>query len=137
LVGDVWFWGESGGAILTPPSQLITQRRHWLGTEVSLQLVVGQQVGLGLGRRQVVKQDDRDLVDAEQQSRFIPAVAGNNLVVLVDQDRRIEAERFDASGDCAYLRAAMLSRIVRVRDQITDRDKQELPARGHIGGGGD
>ena len=48
------------------------------------QLVIGQQVRLGLGRRQVVKQDDRDLVDAEQLSCFIPAVARDNFVVLVD-----------------------------------------------------
>ena len=101
------------------------------------QLRVGEQVRLGLGRRQVVKQDGRDLVDAEQPSRFIPAVAGDNFVVLVDQDRRIEAERFDASGDRAYLRAAMLAWIVVIRDQIPDRDKQELPARGHISCGGD
>jgi hypothetical protein len=87
--------------------------------------------------RQVVKQDDRDLVDAEQHSGFISAVARDNFVVLVDQDRRIEAERFDASGDRAYLRAAMLAWIVRIRNEIPDRDKQELPTRSHIGGGGD
>jgi hypothetical protein len=32
----------------------------------------------------VIKQDDRDPVDAEQLGCFIPAVAGDNLVVLVD-----------------------------------------------------
>jgi hypothetical protein len=85
----------------------------------------------------VVKQDDRDVVDAEQLRCFIPAVTRDNFIVLVDQDRRIEAERFDASGDRPYLRAAMLAWILGVRDQITDRGKQELPARCHIGGGGD
>jgi len=35
-------------------------------------------------RQAQVKQDDRDLVYAEQDSCFMPAVAGNNLVVLVD-----------------------------------------------------
>jgi hypothetical protein len=48
------------------------------------QLVVSQHVRLGLGQRQVVKQDDRDLVKSKQLRRFIPAVARDNLVVLVD-----------------------------------------------------
>jgi hypothetical protein len=64
-------------------------------------------------------------------------VAGDNFVVLVDQDRRIEAERFDASGDRLYLRAAMFAWILRVRDQIPNRDKQQSPVRGHVCGGGD
>jgi hypothetical protein len=85
----------------------------------------------------VVEQDDRHLVDAEKLGCFIPAVAGNNFVVLVDQDRRIEAERLDASRDRLYLRAAMLAWILGVGDQIPNRDKRELPAWGYIGGGGD
>ena len=48
------------------------------------QFVIGQQVRLGLGFRQVAKRDDRDLVKSKQLRRFIPAVAGNNFVVLVD-----------------------------------------------------
>jgi hypothetical protein len=39
-----------------------------------------------------------------------------NLPVPVDQDRRVETERFDASGDCSDLLAAMLAGIVTVRD---------------------
>jgi hypothetical protein len=63
-------------------------------------------------------------------------VARDNFVVPVGQDRRIEAERLDAFRDCAYLRAAMLAWIVWIRNEIPDRDKQDLPARGYIACGG-
>jgi hypothetical protein len=86
-------------------------------------LSASQHVGLGLGLAQVIKEDDRDLRKAQELCRFVAAMTSNNLPVPIDQDRRVETERFDAFGDCSYLRAAMLAGIITVRDQIPDRDK--------------
>ena len=43
---------------------------------------------------------DGNLRAAAELGRLKAAVAGDNLFVLIDQNWRIEAERFDAPSDC-------------------------------------
>ena len=61
---------------------------------------------------------DGDLRAAAELGRFVAAVTGDNLFVLIDQNWRIEAERFDAPSDCQNLHPIMLARIARVGVQI-------------------
>jgi hypothetical protein len=75
----------------------------------------------------VLKADDWNLDVAKKLCRFKATVAGDNLLVLVDQDRCIEAEGLNAFGDCPDLQAAMLARILRIGSYIRNRDKCELP----------
>ena len=73
------------------------------------ELVVGQHVGPGLGLAQMFENYDRDLRKAEELGCFIPTVAGDDLPVLVDQDRCIESECLDAPGYRSDLLARMLA----------------------------
>ena len=52
--------------------------------------------------------------------------AGDDLFVLIDQNGRIEAERFDAPSDGSNLSPIMLTRIARIGLQIGGREKREL-----------
>ena len=62
--------------------------------------------------------DDGDLLEAEELGSFVATVAGDNLFVLIDQNWRIEVERFDAPCDCPNLRPTMLTRIAWVGAQV-------------------
>jgi hypothetical protein len=55
-------------------------------------------------------------------------MAGNNLFVLIDQNGRIEAERFDAPGNCPNLYPIMFTWIAWVGLQIGDCEKGEFRA---------
>jgi len=72
---------------------------------------------------------DGNLRAAAELGRFVAAVTGDNLFVLIDQNWRIEAERFDASGDGLNLRPIMFTRIARVGIQIGGSEKRELTLR--------
>ena len=87
------------------------------------ELVVGQHVGSGLVLGQMFEPDDRNLRASAELGRLKAAVAGDDLLVPVDQNWRIEAERFDAPGDRPNLRPVMLTRIARVGLQIGGREK--------------
>jgi len=50
-------------------------------------------------------------------------VTSNDLPVSVYQDWRIETEGLDAFGDRPPLRPIVLPRIMRIRDEIGDRDE--------------
>ena len=63
----------------------------------------------------MLEKDDRDFLQPEKLGSFKTTVAGDNLAVLVDQNRRIEFKRFDAFGDSPNLSAAMLARVARMR----------------------
>ena len=65
--------------------------------------------------------DHRHLGQAELPRRGEPAVAGDDVAVLADQDRVGEAERADAAGDLGDLRVAVGAGIARVRHQPLER----------------
>src|ERR1700730_6022957 len=76
------------------------------------ELVVGQQVSSGLRLGQVLEPDDRDFGALIEFRRLVAAMAGYDLLVPVDQNRRVEAEGGDAAGDRPDLLAAVLARIL-------------------------
>jgi hypothetical protein len=73
--------------------------------------------------------DDGNLREADELGGFVAAVAGDNLIVLIDQNWRIEAERFDAPSDCPNLRPTMPTRIAWVGIQVGDAVDRILLAR--------
>ena len=76
---------------------------------VQRQLVVGNDVGPLLRLAQSGKLDHRHRRHAELPRRQQPAVAGNDAVVAVDQDRVRPAELADRGGDLRHLRIASAS----------------------------
>jgi len=58
--------------------------------------IVGDSKGALFRRREMVDPQHRHLSKPEEFRGFDPAVAGNNLVFLVDHDRNDEAEALDA-----------------------------------------
>src|SRR5580704_789859 len=89
------------------------------------ELVIGQHVSSGLILGQMFQTDDGDLRAAVELGRLKAAVAGYDLLVPVDQNRRVEAERFDAAGDRPDLLAAVLARIGRIGLELHDRKESE------------
>jgi hypothetical protein len=79
-----------------------------------------------LSFRQVLEQNGRNTFQTEQLCRFVTAMTGDNVSSLIDQDRRVEAERFDAPGNCPNLLCLMPARIGRVRIQPIQLKKLEL-----------
>jgi hypothetical protein len=55
----------------------------------------------------VLEPDDRDFGVFVELRRLIAAMAGDDLLVPVDQDRRVEAEGVDAAGDRPDLRLCL------------------------------
>src|SRR5271155_5817646 len=68
----------------------------------------------------MLEADDGDCCRSEQLCGLVASVAGNNLLMLVDENRRIETECFDAPRDCPHLPPAVLSGIARIRLQVAD-----------------
>ena len=64
--------------------------------------------------------NDRDLRPSQMSAGEQPAVAGEDLVVLVDQDRCVEAERLDALRDLPNLRGFVDPRILRIEVERVD-----------------
>src|SRR5207245_10665111 len=60
------------------------------------QAIIGDAEGAGLFRRQVFEADDRDFTQPQSPRRIYAAVAGEEVTVLIGQNRNIEAERLDA-----------------------------------------
>ncbi len=58
----------------------------------------------------MLEPDDRDFGALIELGRLVAAVAGYDLLVPVDQNRRVEAEGGDAAGDRSDLLAAVLAR---------------------------
>ena len=63
------------------------------------ELVVGQDVGALIGLAQMRQPAGGHRVDAEELGGFHAAMAGDDLLVIVDQDRIAEAELLDALRD--------------------------------------
>src|SRR5208283_4919581 len=90
-------------------------------------LIVGQHVSSGLRLGQVLEPDDRDFGALVEFRRLVAAMAGDDLLVPVDQNRSVEAEGGDAAGDRPDLLAAVLARIGRIWLELHDR-KESKPA---------
>ena len=65
----------------------------------------------------MLKPDDRDLGTLVELGRLVAAMAGDDLLVPIDQNRRIEAEGGNAAGDGPNLCPIMFTRIARVRSE--------------------
>jgi hypothetical protein len=87
------------------------------------ELVVGQHIGAPLSRAQMSQAHRRDAVQAEQLCGLDPAVAGNDLAVLSDQNWIGEAEPPDAVGDLPDLLLGMGSGIAGMRPQARDQHR--------------
>jgi hypothetical protein len=62
----------------------------------------------------VRKLDCRYLVDAQQPCRSDPSMTGNDLALVVDQNRVTESEALDAVCDLTDLSLAMRPRVAHV-----------------------
>lgn len=94
------------------------------------QLVVRQHIGFGLLRRQMLEADHWRFGEPHELGRLEPAMSRDHAIVLVDEDRRVEAERLDAVGDCGDLLPLVPPRIVRVRnDRPEGRIGDDRPLR--------
>jgi hypothetical protein len=76
--------------------------------------------------------DRRDAVQAEQLCGLDPAMAGDDLAVLSDQNRIGEAELPDAVGDLPDLFLGMGSGIAGMRPQARDRDRFDGTRKGEF-----
>jgi hypothetical protein len=70
--------------------------------------------------------DYRDLGPPKPLRGEHPAMSGQDLVILVDQDRDEVAEGFDALRNLLDLPSAMLLRIPRVWFEFVDRQPLDL-----------
>ena len=75
------------------------------------QLVVGEHIGFGLRVGQMLEADDGHAFKPEPLRGLKAAMAHDDSVHAVDQDRCSEAECFDTASDRHYLLATMNSRI--------------------------
>jgi hypothetical protein len=66
----------------------------------------------------VIETEGRHLTPAELASGQQPAVAGDELIVAIDQDWDIEAEGLDAAGDLPDLLLAVQPRVGGVRFEL-------------------
>ena len=66
------------------------------------------------------------VLDAEQLRRCYAAVTGDDLPLVVDEDRIAKAKSLDALGDLADLLLGVCSRIARVRSKRSDRAALDL-----------
>jgi hypothetical protein len=65
--------------------------------------------------------EGRNGIEAEFLGCHYPPVAGNDLVLVADQNRVGESKPGDAVGNLAYLFAGMLSGIAGIGSKETDR----------------
>ena len=78
----------------------------------------------------MVDPQHRHLSKPEEFRGFDPAVAGNNLVFLVDHDRNDEAEALDALREPVDLLRRMRARVGLAGDQPRQRNTFDLPVGG-------
>src|SRR5690348_8654301 len=70
----------------------------------------------------MLKANYGDFVPAALLGRQNPAMAGNDVVVSVSQDRDNEVERLQATADLAHLTRRVNAGIVRIGPGTADRD---------------
>ena len=79
------------------------------------ELVVGQNVGALFRLAQMREPAGGHRIDTEQLGGFHAAMAGDDLLRVIDQDRIAQAELLDAACDLSDLSLRMRPGIVRVR----------------------
>ena len=84
------------------------------------ELVVGQNVRPLLRLGEVAELDDRHRGEAELARCQHPAVAGDDAVLAIDQNRVGEAELADRAGDQRHLRFAVGARVTSIGDQAPE-----------------
>jgi len=96
------------------------------------ELVVGKRVGPAFRRIEARQAKRRHVFEAEKLGGLQPAMAGDDFVIVVDEDRIGEAEPGDAVGNLPDLLFGMCAGIARKRPQA--RDSHRLDGRGfHLG----
>lgn len=85
------------------------------------QAVVGDHEGSLLGFGQMLEANDRRRAPAQPLGGKQPPMAGDHVVIGVDQHRDIEPERLDAIGDLPDLFSAVLACVARVGFEAIDR----------------
>jgi hypothetical protein len=88
---------------------------------VERELVVGDDIGPVLRRREVVEHDHRHRVEPEPARRLEPSVAGDHGAVAGGEDRIGPAELHDAGGDLRHLLVRMRARVARIGAQARER----------------
>ena len=102
--------------------QLLQLERQQLFVPAGVEgeLVVGQHIGPLLGRRHVVDPQARHGRHPKFSRGLDPAVAGEDAIVSIDQDRIGEAEAADAVGDLSDLLARMDAGVARPGTQLIE-----------------
>jgi hypothetical protein len=70
--------------------------------------------------------DGGHLLDTQQLCGRHPAVAGNDLVLVVDEHGIAEAKPLDALSDLANLLVGVCARVARIRSKRFDRERFDL-----------
>jgi hypothetical protein len=99
--------------------------REYLAIPAGIQrkLVVGEDVSPALRRIQVGQANRRDGLQADELGCLHPAMSGDDLVIITDQDRIGEAELPDAVGDLPDLLLGMGTGIPGTGSQAGDRHR--------------
>ena len=84
---------------------------------VQRELVIGDDVGAPLRRRQVTENDRRNGVEPELAGRQQPAVPGNDSTVAINQDWSGPSELHDRGCDLRHLVVIVRAGIARIRDR--------------------
>ena len=83
-------------------------------------LVVGDHIGAALRLGQVRQPERRDALNPEELCCLDPAMAGDDLVLIADEDRVGETEALDASGDLLDLLLGVGASVFGVGTQVPD-----------------
>ena len=97
------------------------RQHHVVPAGIERELVVGQHIGPLLRLAQAAKLDHRNLVRLQLAGGKDAAVAGDDAVVAVDQDRVGPAELADRGGDLRHLGIGMGAGVAGIGDQIDER----------------
>jgi hypothetical protein len=104
----------------------VDQRLQFLRQDLTVpaailgELVVGEEVSAPFRRSEVGEAKGRDLFHAEELGGLDPAVPGNDLAVVTDEDRIIESEPLDALGDLLDLLLRVRPRVAAIGPQRAD-----------------
>jgi hypothetical protein len=93
--------------------------------------IVGEPIGLDLGRGEPLGHVDRHRREPEPVGRHEAGVADDDHPLAVDHDRLAEAELLDGGHDLGH-RGLVPARVAGVRDDLLDGDQLDLHARRHV-----
>jgi hypothetical protein len=110
--------GDLGTEIEVDESLQLDREHLAIPPGIESQLVVGQHIGSALGGIEVGQAHGRHVLPANKLGGLHPAVSGNDLIVIADQNRIGEAEPRDAVGDLADLLLGMSAGVFRIGPQL-------------------